>query len=220
MFVKQQEDSRKNKKQYMSKKKKTSAEEVVTDEPLQENEQAVEGVNDTAEADVKDDAEEKAQELADKCEDKEDEITLLKRMWEELNDKHLRLQAEFDNYRRRTLKEKMELTKSAGEGILLNILPVMDDFERALDHVSKADDVESLKEGFGLIYSKFEDFLKRNSVVEIETKDADFDTDMHEAITKIPVTEKAMKGKIVDCVQKGYKLNDKVIRFSKVVIGD
>lgn len=204
----------------MSKKKKTNIEDVVTDEQLQEKEDVVGGVNNDAVADVQDAADEKTQELADKCEDKEDEITLLKRMWEELNDKHLRLQAEFDNYRRRTLKEKMELTKSAGEGILLNILPVMDDFERALDHVSKADNVESLKEGFGLIYSKFEDFLKRNSVVEIETKDVVFDTDVHEAITKIPVEDEAMKGKIVDCVQKGYKLNDKVIRFSKVVIGD
>lgn len=204
----------------MSKKKKTNIEDVVTDEQLQEKEDVVGGVNNDAIADVQDAADEKTQELADKCEDKEDEITLLKRMWEELNDKHLRLQAEFDNYRRRTLKEKMELTKSAGEGILLNILPVMDDFERALDHVSKADNVESLKEGFGLIYSKFEDFLKRNSVVEIETKDVVFDTDVHEAITKIPVEDEAMKGKIVDCVQKGYKLNDKVIRFSKVVIGD
>ncbi len=208
---------RKKSSDYMSKKKKETMEETIADEQVQET---AGEVNENGADDQAVEAQEESQNTAETCEDKEDEITLLKKMWEELNDKHLRLQAEFDNYRRRTLKEKMELTKSAGEGILVNILPVMDDFERALDHVSKSDDVESLKEGFGLIYSKFEDFLKRNSVVEIETKDVDFDTDVHEAITKIPVQDEGMKGKIVDCVQKGYKLNDKVIRFSKVVIGD
>lgn len=219
MFVSRVTQVKDEKYQHMSKKKNSMKDEVIAEEQTQEQETVAE---ETAATTSGDDMEqdEDAKEAAEKCEDKEDEITLLKKMWEELNDKHLRLQAEFDNYRRRTLKEKMELTKSAGEGILVNILPVMDDFERALDHVSKADDVESLKEGFGLIYSKFEDFLKRNSVLEIETKDVEFDTDVHEAITKIPVQEDDMKGKIVDCVQKGYKLNDKVIRFSKVVIGE
>lgn len=205
----------------MSKRKKSAEEEVISEEQKQAQEVVSEDVNAASEiGETEKNLENDKDVEAQKVEDKEDEITLLKKMWEELNDKHLRLQAEFDNYRRRTLKEKMELTKSAGEGILVNILPVMDDFERALDHVSKSDDVESLKEGFGLIYNKFEDFLKRNSVVEIETKDVDFDTDVHEAITKIPVQDETQKGKIVDCVQKGYKLNDKVIRFSKVVIGE
>ncbi|HNW50568.1 MAG TPA: nucleotide exchange factor GrpE [Prolixibacteraceae bacterium] len=136
------------------------------------------------------------------------------------NDQFLRLHAEFDNYRKRTLKEKMELTKSAGEGILLNILPVIDDFERALKAMETANDVDSVKEGINLIYKRFSDFVKMNGVKEIDAKEKDFDTDLHEAITKIPSPTEELKGKVVDVIQKGYTLNDKVIRFAKVVIGE
>jgi molecular chaperone GrpE len=138
----------------------------------------------------------------------------------EMNDKYLRLAAEYDNYRKRTLKEKMELSKSAGEDILINILPVMDDFERGLDHMDKAKDIEAVKEGVQLIYNKFKEFLKQRGVKEIEAKEKDFDTDLHEAITKIPAPTDELKGKVVDVVEKGYYLNEKVIRFSKVVIGE
>ena len=138
----------------------------------------------------------------------------------ELNDKYLRLAAEYDNYRRRTLKERMELTKTAGEDILVNILPVMDDFERALGSIDQAKEISAVKEGVQLIYTKFIEFLKQRGVKEIEAKEKEFDTDLHEAITKIPAPDKKLKGKVVDVVEKGYYLNEKVIRFSKVVIGE
>jgi len=137
----------------------------------------------------------------------------------DLNDKHLRLSAEFDNYRKRTLKEKMELTKTAGEGILKAILPVVDDFERAMAHIDDAKDLQAVKDGVILIYNKFNEFLNNQGLKAIEAKDAPFDTDLHEAITKIPAPTDEMKGKVIDCVEKGYTLNEKVIRFSKVVVG-
>ena len=138
----------------------------------------------------------------------------------ELNDKYLRLSAEYDNYRKRTLKERMELTKTAGEGLLKGMLPVVDDFDRALSHLSEASDLDAVKEGIGLIYTKFQEYLKQNGVIEIEAKEADFDTDLHEAITNIPAPDESLKGKVIDCVEKGYKLNDKIIRFAKVVVGE
>ncbi|MCK5028958.1 MAG: nucleotide exchange factor GrpE [Bacteroidales bacterium] len=138
----------------------------------------------------------------------------------ELNDKYLRLAAEYDNYRRRTLKEKMELSKSAGEDILVNILPVMDDFERGLGNIDQAKDINAVKEGIRLIYNKFDEFLKQRGVKEIEAKEKEFDTDLHEAITKIPAPNNKLKGKVVDVIEKGYYLNEKIIRFSKVVIGE
>jgi molecular chaperone GrpE len=138
----------------------------------------------------------------------------------ELNDKYLRLAAEFDNYRKRTLKERMDLMKSAGEDILINIIPVLDDFERGLDVIDKAKEISAVKEGVQLIYNKFKDFLKQRGVKEIEAKEKDFDTDLHEAITKIPAPDEKLKGKVVDVVEKGYYLNEKIIRFSKVVIGE
>ena len=138
----------------------------------------------------------------------------------ELKDKYIRLQAEFDNYRKRTLKERMELLKTASESLLISILPVIDDFDRAMQSIDLANDDSHLKDGIKLIYSKFQDFLKQNGVREIEAKEKEFDTDLHEAITKIPAPTEELKNKVVDVVQKGYYLNDKVIRFSKVVIGE
>ena len=114
----------------------------------------------------------------------------------------------------------MELTKTAGEDILINILPVMDDFERALGSIDQAKEISAVKEGVQLIYTKFKDFLKQCGVKEIGAKEKEFDTDLHEAITKIPAPDKKLKGKVVDVVEKGYYLNEKVIRFSKVVIGE
>ncbi len=139
---------------------------------------------------------------------------------QEISDKYMRLSAEFDNYRKRTLKEKMDLVKSAGEKILVNVLPVMDNLERAIQSVDEAKEIEAIKEGVHLIYKNFKDFIAQNGVKEIEAINNDFDTDLHEAITKIPAPSEEMKGKVVDCVEKGYTLNDKVIRFSKVVVGE
>ena len=139
---------------------------------------------------------------------------------EEISDKHLRLQAEFDNFRRRTIKEKAELIKSGGESVLVNILPIVDDFERAIDSLKDVSDEDTGKQGTLLIYTKFKDFLKQNNVKEIEALHEQFDVDHHEAITKIPAPDEKLKGKVVDVVQKGYLLNEKVIRFAKVVIGE
>lgn len=138
----------------------------------------------------------------------------------ELKDRHIRLQAEFDNYRKRTLKERMELLKNAGEGLLVNILPVIDDFDRALQTMDSVEGDSPVRDGVKLIYNKFQDFLKQNGVKEIEAKEQVFDTDLHEAVTTIPAPTEELKGKIVDVIQKGYYLNDKVIRFAKVVIGE
>jgi molecular chaperone GrpE len=138
----------------------------------------------------------------------------------ELKDKHIRLQAEFDNYRKRTLKERMELMKTASESLLVSILPVIDDFDRAMQTLNLVEEESHVKEGVKLIFNKFQDFLKQNGVKEIEAREKVFDTDLHEAITKIPAPTDELKGKIVDVVQKGYFLNDKVIRHSKVVIGE
>jgi molecular chaperone GrpE len=138
----------------------------------------------------------------------------------EMQDRYLRLSAEFDNYRKRTLREKMELTKHAGENILISIIPVMDDFERALKLMENASDGNAMKSGIDLIYNKFSEFLKQNGLKEIEALNKDFNVDVHEAVTKVPVQDESMKGKVVEVVVKGYWLNDKVIRYSKVVVGE
>jgi molecular chaperone GrpE len=137
----------------------------------------------------------------------------------EMQDKYLRLSAEFDNYRRRTLREKMELSKYAGEIVLMNILPLIDDFERALSHMENATDCASMKEGIDLIYVKLTEFLKQNGVKEIESLNSDFNVDLHHAVAKKEV-EKKNKGKVVEVIQKGYFLQDKVLRHSKVVVGE
>lgn len=148
------------------------------------------------------------------------EIKELQENLDAANDKYLRLSAEFDNYRKRTLKEKMELTKSAGEQILEKILPVMDNFERALQSMETATDVPALREGVQLIYTTFKDFLTQHGVKEIECIHTEFNPDLQEAVTKIPAPAEELKGKVVDCIQKGYMLHDKVIRFPKVVVGE
>ena len=139
---------------------------------------------------------------------------------EEQKDKYLRLSAEFDNYRKRTMKEKAELILNGGEKSLSSILPVVDDFERAIKTMETATDVNAVKEGVELIYNKFMAVLAQNGVKVIETKDQPLDTDYHEAIAVIPEPSEAQKGKILDCVQTGYTLNDKVLRHAKVVVGE
>lgn len=138
----------------------------------------------------------------------------------EMKDKHLRLVAEYDNYRKRTLKEKMELSKVVGEKIFVNILPVIDDFDRALLHLDSASDLDAVKEGIMLIYNKFQTFMTQNGVTEVETHEKPFDLEFHEAVTKAPAPSEELKGKIIDCIQKGYMLDGKVIRFPKVVVGE
>ena len=139
---------------------------------------------------------------------------------EEQKDKYLRLSAEFDNYRKRTMKEKAELILNGGEKSISSILPIVDDFERALKNMETATDVAAVKEGVELIYNKFMSVLGQNGVKVIETKEQPLDTDYHEAIAVIPAPNEALKDKILDCVQTGYILNDKVIRHAKVVVGE
>lgn len=138
----------------------------------------------------------------------------------DLKDKYLRLQAEFENYRKRTVKEKADLISYASEKVLLDLLPVIDDLDRAMDSVAKTEDVVAMHEGLELIVSKFQSFLKKNGVLDIEAKELPFDADKHEAVTKIPSSSEDMKGKVIDVIQKGYTLNGKVMRYAKVVVGD
>ena len=138
---------------------------------------------------------------------------------DKLKDTHLRLVAEYDNYRKRTLKEKSELIRSGGEKVLTDLLPVVDDLDIALVNLDKATDLDALKEGMHLIYSKFADYLSRQGVTVIDTAEQPFDDELHEAIATFPAPEEALKGKIIDCVKKGYRLHDKVLRHASVVVG-
>ena len=138
--------------------------------------------------------------------------------YDELNDKYLRLFSEFDNYRKRTAKEKIELSKTASESIMVDLLPILDDFERALQTMENKD-TDVNYEGVLLIYNKFKRTLEQKGLEEINAKDATFDTDEHEALTNVPVTDESQKGKVLDVIQKGYKLNGKVIRYARVVVG-
>ena len=135
-------------------------------------------------------------------------------------DKFLRLFAEFENYKKRTTRERIELFKTAGQELMTSLLPVVDDFERALTHIEEDKEAEELRKGVLLIYNKFYNTLEQKGLSRIETKAGDtFDAEIHEAITQIPAPSEDLKGKIIDCVEKGYKLGDKVIRYPKVVIG-
>ena len=137
----------------------------------------------------------------------------------DLKDKWLRSVAEFENYRKRTLKERAELILNGGEKVITAILPILDDMERAIENGAKTDDPEVLREGMTLIHQKFMKTLESQGVSKIETKDADFDTDLHEAVAMVPGMGDNKKGKVIDCLQEGYKLNDKVIRHAKVAVG-
>lgn len=167
--------------------------------------------------DVSADESEKAEETAEETE--KDPLEAANEQIAELKDKYLRSVAEFDNYRKRTMKEKAELIVNGAEKAVSAILPVMDDMERALATAEKTEDVEALKEGMKLIFQKFEKCLKGLGVNKIDTKDADFDTDFHEAVAMVPGMGDDKKGKVLDCVQTGYTLNDKVIRHAKVAVG-
>ena len=153
-------------------------------------------------------------------EDPKQEIEKLQQKYDELNDSFLRLNAEFDNFRKRTIKEKADIIKSGGEKVLNNIITLVDDFERALTALHLSHDRDAMLEGMDLIYSKFTGFLKQNGVEEIEAIGRPFDSDTFEAVTTIPAQDESQKGVVVDCIQKGYRLNDKIIRFPKVVVGE
>lgn len=190
----------------MSEDQKKAAEEAAANEEVEGKEQVEAEVNEESEETDKPDA------SLSESEKKDLEI-------QALNDKYLRLYSEFDNFRRRTQKEKLELYETAGEEIFKSLLPVMDDFERAKKSMDEKQDFKSLKEGVDLIYNKLKSVFKANGAEAMDAVGDDFDSEIHEAITQIPAPSKKMKGKVVDEVEKGYKLKDKVIRFAKVVVG-
>ena len=162
--------------------------------------------------DVEQDTEETQVEELDEVAKLEDEVKAL-------NDKYLRLYAEFDNFKRRTQKERIELLQTAGKDIIVSLLPILDDFDRALKAMDNATDVKPVKEGILLVDNKLKNLLAQKGLKSIESKNLDFDTDFHEAITTIPAPTLDLKDKVMDEVEKGYTLNDKVIRFAKVVVG-
>ena len=187
---------------------------------------ATDNSGDEAEAEIPENADEKVEsgdESNNSSDSNEsDEKSPLEKAQEqidELKDKYLRSVAEFDNYRKRTLKEKAELILNGSEKAVGAVLPILDDMERAIANGEKTDDPQVLREGISLIYAKFQKVLESLGVKEIETADADFDTDVHEAIAMVPGMGDDKKGKVLDCVQKGYKLNEKVIRHAKVAVG-
>lgn len=149
----------------------------------------------------------------------EERIAELEKQLEKEKKEYLFLMADFDNFRKRTIKEKIELMKNGAEKAMADILPVIDDFERALQAINGQSDIESLREGVELIYNKFIKYLEANGVKAIESNKAVFDTELHEAVANFPTPEEELKGKVIDTVQKGYKINDKVLRHAKVVVG-
>lgn len=149
-----------------------------------------------------------------------EEVNEWEKKYNDINDSYLRLMADFDNYRKRTIKEKADLIKNAGERIITDFLPIVDNFERALESMKTAEDVDAVRQGVELIYNQMMSMMKANGVAVIETKDAPFDTEYHEAITTIPAPTPELKDKIVDCTTKGYTMNEKVIRHAKVVVGN
>ena len=198
----------------MSKKEKEQAKE----EEIKQQEAQVETENgaDSTEAEAQT---AEAEEQETKEETPDDKIAALQAELDKAKKEYLFLMAEFDNYRKRTLKEKADLIKNGGEKAMLDLLPVVDDFERAIDAIDKSDDVESLKDGVSLIYNKFLKYLESQQVKPMESTGNDFDADIYEAVTTFPAPDESMKGKVIDTVQKGYTINEKVLRHAKVVVG-
>lgn len=193
----------------MSKKEQ----ELVKEEELQQEETQTEAQNAEVES------QNAETEQSAKEETPEDKIAALQAELEKSQKEYLFLMAEFDNYRKRTVKEKAELIKNGGEKAMLGLLPVIDDFERAIDAIDNSSDVESLKEGVDLIYNKFMKYLESQQVKPMESTGTDFDADIYEAVTTFPAPDESMKGKVIDTVQKGYTINEKVLRHAKVVVG-
>ena len=198
----------------------TKEKNQVQDEEILKNEETVnEEVAQNTEAQAEENTQEEtpAQELSVE-EQLANMLGEAQQMVSEERDKYLRLSAEFDNYRKRTLKEKAELIKNGAEKTLTAILPVLDDFERALKNMEASEETKAMKEGVELIFNKFQKILGQEGLQKIETEGKDFDVDFHEAIAIIPAPSEDLKGKILDCVQTGYMLNEKVIRHSKVAV--
>lgn len=219
----------KMKDRFKKKTENTKPENIAPESKMADNE----NITDTE--DVKTDTEEMLEDDSGKTEipdseqgeindfipdDANTELAVLQENLKEAQNKYLRLAAEFDNYRKRTMREKMELIQTAGESLLTDILPLVDDFERGIEVAAQAEDMDAVREGMNIIYNKLRDFLTNHGVKEIKAMNEPFDADWHEAIANIPAPSDDMKGKIMDVTQKGYTLNDKIIRYPKVVVGE
>ena len=195
------------------------------DQELQNEAQSMDGkseqnIDDAAMSFNSDDSLAGTTHLNDEMTNEEDEkAQQLEAQLKEANDRYLRLVAEFDNFRKRTVKERIELTKSAGEEIIKSLLDVLDDSERAAKQMETSEDLNLIKEGVSLVFNKFRNILQGRGLKAMESKEQEFDTELHEAITEIPAPTEELKGKVLDEVQKGYYLNDKIIRHAKVVVG-
>ncbi len=196
MISQENENTELNKEQVVTNEHEATTEDNSTETS---NNQTVEGISDVTE------------ELQNKLIEAQNQI-------DNIQDKYLRLCAEFENYRKRTMKEKTEIIKTAAEKTIIAILPILDDMERAIANMQKSDDAKALLEGVELINSKFLKILSNEGLHKIKTENSDFNTDFHEAIAMLPASNEEQKGKIVDCVQTGYQLNDKVIRHAKVAV--
>lgn len=191
----------------------------IENEEVKAEETVANQAEETATAESAGSATTEAENAASESGSEEDKVKALEEKCAKLHDDYIRLYADFENYKKQALKARSELIKSAGEGIFANMLPLVDDFERAMKAMENATEVSSVKEGVDLIYNKFNSFLAQNGVTPIETQGAAFNVDFHEAVTMIPAPSEDLKGKVVDCTQKGYMLKDKVLRFAKVIVG-
>jgi molecular chaperone GrpE len=190
----------------------STKEESQVEETINEDKEVVENINDNEPVES---TEEATEEIA---EEPIDELEQVKLQLEESKKEYMFLMAEFDNFRKRTIKEKADIIRNATERAMKDLLPVVDDFERGLLAMAETTDAEAVKEGMELIYNKFIKYLDQNGVKAIDSTGADFDTELHEAIAMIPATDESQKGKVIDTVMKGYTINDKVIRHSKVAV--
>lgn len=190
----------------------SNKEDIMNEETINEVEETVETAEDEATNETNE--QEQPAEVTP-----EERIALLEAQLEKEKKEYVFLMAEFDNFRKRTLKDKAEIIKNGAESAMRNILPIIDDFDRALQATATSEDVAAVREGVELIYNKFIKYLESNGVKEMTTTGETFDADIHEAVTTFPAPSEEMKGKIIDTVQKGYSINDKVLRHAKVVVG-
>ena len=198
-------------------KNKKTEDQQVSEEKVQETLNTAEEMNNIEQEETS--TEETPEKEETNLDENTQKIEELERQNAELKDSYLRLMAEFDNFRKRTSKEKMELALNGGEKVLTSLLPVLDDLERAQRNIAEAKDIDALREGVELVFNKLTTTLENNGLKKIDTENQDFNTDFHEAIAMIPAPNDEAKGKVIDCVQAGYMLNDKVIRHAKVAIG-
>jgi Molecular chaperone GrpE (heat shock protein) len=211
--------SKKNKK-YMKEAKAEEAQEMKEAQEAKETNETIEPVSEEPGEPVEENASSEAGEAVTEEEKLLTALSEAEAKYNDLHDKYLRQMAEFENYRKRTLKEKSELILNGSAHLMTAVLPILDDMDRALEAMSKTEDAGNCRQGFELIANKFRTTLEQNGLREIEAKGEPFDTDYHEAIAMVPATDEMPKGQVIDCVQKGYKLNDRVIRHSKVVVAN